>query len=107
VPVDINRVGIQLEAVKLHGGVIVQQLKSVTIGDVTGYFIDQQEVAHGFVRHSDGSIETFEAPNACSNGFNQACHGKGTEATGIDDSGRITGFYVDGKGVYHGFLRTP
>jgi hypothetical protein len=107
VPVDINRVIIELQAVKLYGGTIVQELKSATIGDVTGYFIDQQDVAHGFVRHSDGLIETFDAPNACSNGANQNCHGKGTEATGIDDSGRITGFYIDGKGVYHGFLRTP
>ncbi|MGO9604604.1 MAG: hypothetical protein ACLQAT_14645 [Candidatus Binataceae bacterium] len=92
VPVDINRVVIASKA---------------TIGSVTGYYIDQQYVARGFVRHPDGTMETFDAPGACSNGFNALCQGKGTEPTGIGDSGQITGFYVDAKGVYHGFLRTP
>jgi hypothetical protein len=107
VPVDISPVLVETEAVRLHSGVITHELKKVTIGDVVGYYIDQRYVAHGFVRHNDGTIETFDAPGACSDGFNLNCQGKGTEPTGIDDSGRITGYYVDGKGVYHGFLRTP
>jgi hypothetical protein len=46
-------------------------------------------------------IITFDAPGAGSGA------GQGTIALGSDAQGVITGWYVDGSNVYHGFLRAP
>lgn len=48
---------------------------------------------HGFVRATDGTITTFDAPNSTS-----------TYANGINDSGGIVGWY-NNSGKY-GFIRT-
>ena len=47
-----------------------------------------------------GAIITFDAPGA-GTGFDQ-----GTTATGINAAGVITGYYVDPRNIYHGFLRS-
>jgi hypothetical protein len=46
------------------------------------------------------SITTFEAPGAGTTA------GQGTLAEGITASGQAFGYYVDGSGVAHGFLRS-
>ena len=46
-------------------------------------------------------IITFEAPHAGTNA------GQGTFPWGIVQGGWIMGNYIDGNGVYHGFLRAP
>jgi hypothetical protein len=62
--------------------------------------VDAQKITHGFVRSSDGSFTSFDAPNQ-GGGLNP-----GTYALSINDSGSITGYVSDSLGM-HGFLRSP
>jgi uncharacterized membrane protein len=68
---------------------------------VTGYYLDSNNVYHGFLRSPYGTITTFEAPGADTTpgSFN------GTLPYAINDAGVITGFYSDATGATHGFLR--
>ncbi len=76
-----------------------------TAGDVAGGFTDANGVAHGFVRAaSDGTITTYDAPNAGTSGASPVP--PGTIATSVNTSGVITGVYKDANGVAHGFLRS-
>lgn len=76
-----------------------------TAGDVAGGFTDANGVAHGFVRAaSDGTISTYDAPNAGTSGASPVP--PGTIATSVNTSGVITGAYKDANGVAHGFLRS-
>src|ERR1700722_4210532 len=72
-------------------------------GTVTGYYVDANDVYHGFLRNPDGNFPTFEAPGAdtTAGSFN------GTSPTSINDLGAITGSYTDANGFNHGFLRSP
>jgi hypothetical protein len=66
-------------------------------GGITGEYttgVDQQR--HGFVRHPDGTITTFDLTGA-----------PGTAPTGINWFGIITGDYYDSNYVRHGFIRVP
>jgi hypothetical protein len=56
-------------------------------------------VAHGFLRHPDGSFTTFDAPRAGTGS------GQGTFPQAINQAGVITGSYSDAKFVSHGFVR--
>ena len=56
---------------------------------------------HGFIRSPDGTIATFDAPGAGTQ------TGQGTGPTSINDSGSITGYYIDSANAFHGFVRTP
>jgi hypothetical protein len=73
------------------------------LGVVAGYDIDTNSVGHGFVRAPDGRISIFDdsQPPAGTGA------GQGTFGVGINDLGVITGQYVDGNTVGHGFVRTP
>jgi len=51
----------------------------------------------GFLRQADGTIATFQAPDAAG----------GTLAMSISAHGSITGYYYDVGGVGHSFLRLP
>ena len=73
-------------------------------GQAIGYFVDAQNLFHGFVRYADGRIETIDAPGA---GTNPAFVSEGTIAYSINIEGRIVGRYLDSNDVYHGFLREP
>ena len=70
---------------------------------VTGYDLDANNVYHGFLRKTDGSILVFDAPGADTNegDFN------GTFPAGGNDAGLIAGYYIDTNNVSHGFLRSP
>src|SRR5208283_160279 len=35
-----------------------------TAGDIAGYYIDENDLVHGFVRVKNGTITAFEAPGA-------------------------------------------
>jgi predicted membrane protein len=56
-------------------------------------------VHHGFVRATNGTITTFDAPGAGTGTY------EGTEPIGINTAGDIAGFYIDSSGVHHGFVR--
>lgn len=70
-------------------------------GFIAGAYQDTNSVFHGFLRHPDGKIITFDDPEADLSAFN------GTEPSAINDLGVIAGSYFDANGVSHGFLRSP
>ena len=58
--------------------------------------------AHGFVRSATGTITTFDAePLPATYGSTNP----GTFVISINASGEVAGFYIDGVGAEHGFLR--
>ena len=68
-------------------------------GEITGYFGDSTGVSHGFLRHTNGTFETFDAPGA-----NKDSSG-GTLPQSINKSGDIVGYYFsDPDAVIHGFM---
>jgi hypothetical protein len=69
--------------------------------EITGYYVDSENVFHGFARASNGDILTFNVP-ATGLGANQ-----GTLGESINDAGEIVGIFIDENNVYHGFVRTP
>jgi hypothetical protein len=63
-------------------------------GTITGYYIDANNIFHGFVRAADGTITTFDPPNSTVTG-----------PFGINSAGTISGAYQDLNYTEHGFLR--
>jgi predicted membrane protein len=66
-------------------------------GAITGTYFDENFVSHGFLRSSDGTLTTIDAPGAV----------YGTNAEAVSAVGVITGFYTDASFAVHGFLRSP
>jgi len=73
------------------------------LGAITGYFVDTNGVAHGFLRAPAGKITSFDDSNAGA----IANQGQGTFPESVNDREAIAGYFIDGGGVGHGFLRTP
>jgi hypothetical protein len=72
-------------------------------GDITGYFLDENNVFHGFLRSREGKFTVFEAPGADTKAGDQ----NGTFPNAINEAGAITGEYIDARNGGHGFLRSP
>jgi hypothetical protein len=72
-------------------------------GAITGYYLDANNVFHGFVRSPDGTFTTFDSPGADTTPGNF----NGTLPNAINDAGAITGVYYDVNSVGHGFVRSP
>jgi hypothetical protein len=70
-------------------------------GEVTGVYVDANNVVHGFVRDSWGRTTTLDAPGA-GTGDSQ-----GTYVENGNPAGAIAGSYVDANYVMHGFERSP
>jgi hypothetical protein len=72
-------------------------------GAITGYYLDANNVNHGFLRSPEGKVTSFDAPGADTtpNDYN------GTFPVSINDLGAVTGYYVDANNVIHGFLMFP
>jgi hypothetical protein len=68
-------------------------------GEIAGYYVDSNNVYHGFIRSAAGEFTTVDAPGA-GTGYLQ-----GTQAGGLNDDGTVVGFYFDSNHAYHGFLR--
>jgi hypothetical protein len=71
-------------------------------GEIAGGYIDFNGVDHGFLRTADGLITTFDVPGT------GTAAGEGTQIGGVDNlnkSGAVSGTYVDGHSVSHGYLR--
>jgi len=75
-----------------------------TAGDITGSYSDDNGVMHGFLRVANGTITPFDAPGAGTAGTSLL---PGTMPSGINDSGDITGTYLDANGLAHGFVLIP
>ncbi len=69
-------------------------------GAITGSYVDEQGVSHGFVRSRHGDFTAFEAPGA-------STPLGGTLPASLNDSGTVTGHYADAKVVNHGFVGNP
>ncbi|HEX4159314.1 MAG TPA: hypothetical protein VHY79_12645 [Rhizomicrobium sp.] len=69
-------------------------------GKIAGYYNDNADVSHGFVREADGTISKFNDSLAGNGNY------QGTLARAISNQGEITGYYVDPGGEAHGFIRT-
>ncbi len=70
-------------------------------GMIAGYYAEDSNVYHGFLRFARGTFVTFDVPGAGTGNW------QGTLALNINPEGAATGWYIDANGVYHGYLRTP
>jgi hypothetical protein len=70
-------------------------------GTIMGNYFTPDTLSHGFLRNTDGTFVTFDAPDA----GNVPGSFQGTYPFGINTNGAITGWYVDGADVNHGFVR--
>ncbi len=70
-------------------------------GEITGVYSDANGAFHGFLRARDGTFTSFDVPGV----GNSGCGFPGTEPSGINPEGEITGFYSDVNCRVHGFLR--
>jgi hypothetical protein len=70
-------------------------------GTITGFYVDNNNVYHGFLRTRQGEFERFNAPGAGTGAW------QGTQPMTISSEGTITGFYTDANNVVHGFLWMP
>jgi hypothetical protein len=64
-------------------------------GAITGYYVDANNSAHGFLRARNGTFITFDVPGAAN----------GIQPNSINPAGAITGYYYDTEFLAHGFLR--
>lgn len=65
-------------------------------------------VLHGFVRHFDGTLISFDSPDVSTETGGIGCgHCGGTLATGANAIGRIVGYFGGANHIVHGFLRRP
>ena len=71
-------------------------------GTIVGYYVDADNVAHGFIRSVNGNYTTIDVPGAV-----------GTQAFGINEKGTVVGWWFEPNGVgscpekvicYHGYL---
>jgi len=70
-------------------------------GAVTGYYLDSNNVYHGFLRSPDGGITTFDDPAAGATAY------LGTFPESINDLGMIAGAISDANSFGRGFVRSP
>ncbi|MGA9472589.1 MAG: hypothetical protein WBV36_08995 [Terriglobales bacterium] len=68
---------------------------------ISGYYIDGNNVYHGFQRLKHGAVTTFDVPGA------GTASGQGTQGENIDAFGVINGQFIDGSNVSHCFLFIP
>jgi hypothetical protein len=75
-------------------------------GAIAGIYTDSNNVYHGFLRTSDGNFTSLDAPGAGKGSF----QGTGCNAdcpVSLNDSGALTGVYIDASNVLHVYLRSP
>lgn len=70
-------------------------------GAITGFYIDENNLGHGFLRAPDGTFTSFDDSVA------DTPPGQRTAALNINPAGVIAGNYIDADSVHHGFVRTP
>lgn len=73
-------------------------------GEIAGIYTDANNVFHGFLRSPEGTFTKFNAPNAGT----ASSQGTGCPSdcvVSLNDLGEVTGNYIDGNFIYHGFFR--
>ena len=65
-------------------------------GEIVGFYVDSQNIAHGFVYTSATGSTTLDVPAAGTE------NGAGTVLVSVNSSGVITSTYLDDADVYHG-----
>ena len=75
-------------------------------GTITGYYVDDSDIAHGFLRNRGGGVSVFDVPTASGAGTAECIYNAGTQPAAINMSGVIVGTYFDAFGVGHGFVRS-
>ena len=70
-------------------------------GTIVGGYVDANGVNRGFLRARDGTVTKFDVPSAGTGAGQGTIIFFGT----INAAGDVTGDYLDGNGVYHGFVR--
>lgn len=75
-------------------------------GAIAGGYVDANEVSHGFIRAANGTITTFDVKAAGTSNV-QGTEGGFTRSgcNAFNDAGALTGSYIDGSNVLHGFVR--
>lgn len=81
-----------ITAVTLTGASVVRPIGINNIGDISGYYLDVNNVRHGFLI-SAGNPVTIDPPGSI-----------GTEADQLNDQDEIVGDYNDSQDLDHGFL---
>ena len=73
-----------------------------TAGAVAGYYLDLNNVPHGFLRAGNRKFPNFDPQ-----GFLVSAAPQGSKALSINTAGAITGYYYDANSIIHCFLRAP
>jgi hypothetical protein len=69
-------------------------------GAISGWYVDDSDVNHCFVRGTGGEFHTFDVPGAGTG------PGQGPYVFGINPNGASTGYSYDSDNVAHGFFAT-
>jgi len=69
-------------------------------GETVGYYIDSNDVVHGFIRSSSGTITAVDAPGA------GTAANLGTRVMAINTSGEVTGYYADSNDILHSYIES-
>src|ERR1700761_2189870 len=88
----------QLAPFQVPGSKATYPLSINDANTITGSYIDQANVVHGFVRDADGTMTTFDVPG-----------GVLTEPSSINSAGDITGYYEvpnPPSNIFHEFFPT-
>jgi hypothetical protein len=72
-------------------------------GDVTGYYTDASNQTHGFVRNAGGTVTTFDVMITAGPAAKRSTS---TYAWDINGAGTVVGWYTDGTGAAHGYVRS-
>lgn len=72
-------------------------------GVIVGEYRDANLVRHGYIRQTDGTLTSFDEPNASL--APTTAGNLGTAPRGINLGGEIVGIYSDAAGAWHAFVR--
>jgi len=70
-------------------------------GAITGSYLDENSLGHGFLRAPDGTFTSFDDPDA------GTTYPNGTFPWNINPAGVVAGILADSNSALHGFVRTP
>ena len=76
-------------------------------GQIAGFYAGYSNAIHAYVRATDGTITTFDAPGAGTGAGAIPLPGTnpGTYAIAGDACGLVAGYFIDSRDVAHGYLR--